>query len=87
VDVSEKHPQCARGQQPDGVASSLGAYRLAHDTGSTNLRRNAMNDYDPDDYEYQQLLAERRHARQNNKYYAQNDPEAPDDSDEESSDD
>lgn len=48
-----------------------------------------MNDYDPDDYEYQQLLAERRHAKQNNKYYAQNDPEAPESEpdDEESSDD
>jgi hypothetical protein len=63
------------------VASNLGAYRLAHDTGSTNLRRNSMNDYDPDDYEYQELLAERRHAKQKNKYYAQNDPEAPDPSD------
>lgn len=74
---NEKHPQYARGQQPDGVASTLGAYRLAHDTGSTNLRRNTMNDYDPDDYEYQELLAERRHAKKKNKYYAQNDPEAP----------
>jgi hypothetical protein len=63
------------------VASNLGAYRLAHDTGSTNLRRNSMNDYDPDDYEYQELLAERRNAKKNNKYYAQNDPEAPDPSD------
>jgi len=36
-----------------------------------------MNDYDPDEYEYQQLLAERRYAKKNNRYYAQNDPEAP----------
>ena len=48
-----------------------------------------MNDYDPDEYEYQELLAERRNAKKNNKYYAQNDPEAPEsdcEDDEESSD-
>lgn len=37
-----------------------------------------MSEYDPDDYEYQELLAERRSAKKNNRYYAQNDPEAPD---------
>jgi hypothetical protein len=42
-----------------------------------NLGATAMNDYDPDDYEYQELLAERRNAKKNNRYYAQNDPEAP----------
>jgi hypothetical protein len=41
-----------------------------------------MDDYDPDDYEYQQLLVEQRFAKKNNKYYAQNDPEAPEPDDE-----
>lgn len=41
-----------------------------------------MNDYDPDDYEYQELLTERRNAGKSNKYYAQNDPEAPEPDDE-----
>ena len=40
-----------------------------------------MNDYDPDDYEYQQLLVEQRFAKKNNRYFAQGDPEAPDPSD------
>lgn len=37
-----------------------------------------MNDYDPDEYEYQCLLAERRQDKKNNRYFAQGDPEAPD---------
>ena len=41
-----------------------------------------MKDYNYDDYEYQELLAERRNTKQNNKYYAQNDPEAPEPDDE-----
>lgn len=41
-----------------------------------------MNDYDPDDYEYRVLLAERRHAGSNNRYFAQGDPEAPEPDDE-----
>lgn len=45
-----------------------------------------MNDYDPDDYEYQELLAERRNAKKNNRYYAQNDPEAPDPDEDEDED-
>ncbi len=49
-------------------------------------RRQTMDDYDPDDYEYQELLAERRHAKKNNRYFAQGDPEAPEPDDEESSD-
>jgi hypothetical protein len=36
-----------------------------------------MKDYDYDDYEYQELLAEHRNTKRNNKYYAQGDPEAP----------
>jgi hypothetical protein len=36
-----------------------------------------MKNYNYDDYEYQELLAERRNTKQNNKYYAQGDPEAP----------
>jgi hypothetical protein len=46
-----------------------------------------MSDYDPDEYEYQELLAERRHKRKDNKYWAQNDPEAPEPDDEEEDDD
>jgi hypothetical protein len=41
-----------------------------------------MDDYDPDDYEYQQLLVEQRFAKKNNRYYAQNNPEAPEPDDE-----
>ena len=44
-------------------------------------------DYDPDEYEYQQLLAERRGARKDNRYYDYRDPEAPDFDDEEDDDD
>jgi hypothetical protein len=46
-----------------------------------------MDDYDPDDYEYQQLLVEQRFAKKNNRYFAQGAPEAPEPDDEESSDD
>lgn len=45
-----------------------------------------MDDYDPDDYEYQQLLIEQRFAKKNNRYFTQGDPEAPEPDDEESSD-
>jgi hypothetical protein len=41
-----------------------------------------MDDYDPDDYEYQQLLVEQRFAKKNNRYYAQGDTEAPEPDDE-----
>lgn len=34
-----------------------------------------------DDYELDELRAERRLAKQNNRYWAQNDPEAPDPAD------
>lgn len=34
-----------------------------------------------DDYELAELKAERRLAKQNNRYWAQNDPEAPDPAD------
>jgi hypothetical protein len=34
--------------------------------------------YETDEYEYEELLAERREAKKNNRYYAQGDPEAPD---------
>jgi hypothetical protein len=36
---------------------------------------------DDDDYELAELRAERKLAKQNNRYWAQNDPEAPDDPD------
>ena len=41
-----------------------------------------MNDYDPDEYEYQEMMTELRNATKNNRYYAQNDPEAPEPDDE-----
>jgi hypothetical protein len=37
-----------------------------------------MSDYDADEYEYQELLAERRQEKRNSRYFAQGDPEAPD---------
>lgn len=46
-----------------------------------------MSDYDPDEYEYQELLAERRHKKKDNRYFAQGDPEAPDFDHEEDDDD
>ncbi len=45
-----------------------------------------MKNYDPDDYEYRVLLSEHRHAKKSNKYYAQNDPEAPEPDDEDDED-
>lgn len=40
-----------------------------------------------DEYELDELRAERRLAKQNNRYWAQNDPEAPDPSDDYDGDD